>query len=175
VRRYNALELRLDKRFSQNYYINASYTFSRLIGNYSGLASSDEAQRSGGVGRNSPNVNRNFDLPFIGFTADGKPDIGRLPTDRPHAFKVATGYTINYGSNRFFGRLFGGGDFAKSNSTELTAFTWRKAARLSHRASALPLSAVRYLKAVVTSVVHTCSRKQTLRFGTGFGSATMNA
>ncbi len=108
-RKYDALELRLDKRLTQNYYVNASYTYSRLFGNYSGLASSDEAQRSGGTGRNSPNVNRNFDLPFIGFTADGKPDDGRLPTDRPHTFKVATGYTLNW--------------FHKNtNTTELTGF-----------------------------------------------------
>ncbi|MEP6818412.1 MAG: TonB-dependent receptor [bacterium] len=107
VRRYNALELRLDKRFSSNYYVNGSYTYSRLIGNYAGLASSDEAQRGGGAGRNSPNVNRNFDLPFIGFTADGKPDIGRLPTDRPHVFKVAAGYTQNWGGR---------------NSTDFTVF-----------------------------------------------------
>jgi hypothetical protein len=109
VRNYNAMEIRLDKRFADNYYFNANYTYSRLTGNYAGLASSDEAQRSGGSGRNSPNVNRNFDLPFIGFTADGKPDIGRLPTDRPHAFKIAGGYTLNW-----FGR--------NTNSTDFTGF-----------------------------------------------------
>lgn len=102
-RRYDALELRLDKRFARNYYFNTSYTYSRLFGNYSGLASSDER------GRSSPNVNRFFDLPFLGFTADGKPDNGRLATDRPHVFKFAGGYTYNW-----FGRT--------NNSTELTGF-----------------------------------------------------
>jgi hypothetical protein len=38
-RLYNAMELRLDKRFTNNYFFNASYTYSRLTGNYSGLSS----------------------------------------------------------------------------------------------------------------------------------------
>ncbi len=108
-RQYDALELRVEKRLANDFFVNASYTYSRLFGNYSGLASSDEAQRGAGVGRNSPNVNRNFDLPFIGFTADGKPDDGRLPTDRPHAFKVAAGYQF-----KWFG--------SKSNLTDLNIF-----------------------------------------------------
>jgi hypothetical protein len=103
VRRYDALELRIDKRLSKNYFFNASYTWSRLFGNYSGLASSDEA------GRSSPNVNRFFDLPFLGYTADGVPDNGRLATDRPHVFKAFGGYTIDWGS--------------KTNATDLSFFT----------------------------------------------------
>lgn len=92
-RKYDAVEIRLDKR-SSNYFYNASYTWSRLFGNYSGLASSDEA------GRNSPNVNRMFDLPPLGFNADGDPDNGRLATDRPHVFKAFGGYSWNwFGSN----------------------------------------------------------------------------
>lgn len=75
-RRYDALELRLDRRFANNYYFNFNYTYSRLFGNYSGLASSDEE------GRLSPNVNRFFDQPQAGFTASGGPDNGLLPTDR---------------------------------------------------------------------------------------------
>ncbi len=83
---YDALELSVNKRFADNYFVNASYTYSRLFGNYSGLASSDEN------GRSSPNVNRFFDLPFLGFDADGNPDNGRLATDRPHIVKVNAGY-----------------------------------------------------------------------------------
>jgi outer membrane receptor protein involved in Fe transport len=107
-RKYDAVEVRLDKRFSKNYYFNANYTWSRLFGNYSGLASSDED------GRTSPNVNRNFDLPIVGFTALGKPDNGRLPTDRPHAFKFYGGYTLNWKD-----RL----GFAGGNSTDFSIFT----------------------------------------------------
>jgi hypothetical protein len=92
-REYDGLEVKVNKRFSDNWFANASYTYSRLFGNYSGLASSDEN------GRSSPNVNRFFDIPFLGFTVDGSPDDGRLATDRPHIFKVNAGYNIAWGGN----------------------------------------------------------------------------
>ena len=102
-RKYDAVEFRLQKRFANNYFLNASYTLSRLFGNYSGLASSDEN------GRSSPNVNRFFDLPHLGFTTDGVPDNGRLATDRPHVFKLNGGYNFDWFGNR-------------SNTTELKGF-----------------------------------------------------
>ena len=102
-RDYDAFEVRVDKR-ATNYFFNASYTLSRLFGNYSGLASSDEA------GRSSPNVNRFFDLPPLGFTADGDPDNGRLATDRPHVFKAYGGYSFNWSGNNI-------------NRTTVSAFT----------------------------------------------------
>lgn len=100
---YDGLEFKINKRLSNNYFINASYTWSRLFGNYSGLASADEN------GRSSPNVNRFFDLPFLGFTADGTPDNGRLATDRPHVFKINAGYNFDW---------FG----SKVNTTEFKMF-----------------------------------------------------
>jgi len=106
VRDYDALEVSLDKRFVNNFYFNTSYTYSRLFGNYAGLASSDEA--AGGTGRTSPNVNRNFDLPFIGFSGLGQPDNGRLATDRPHAFKFSGAYEQKWSA---------------TNSTEVSGFT----------------------------------------------------
>lgn len=113
VREYDAFEIALDKRFVNNFYFNTSYTLSRLFGNYGGLASSDEptapvAGGGGGTGRTSPNVNRNFDLPFIGFSGLGQPDNGRLPTDRPHVFKFSGAYEI---------------PFTARNSTEISGFT----------------------------------------------------
>jgi hypothetical protein len=107
-RQYDALELRLDRRFANDYYFNLNYTFSRLYGNYSGLASSDED------GRLSPNVNRFFDLPFAGYTAAGGPDNGRLPTDRPHALKFYGAYSLDW--NKRFGVL-------SNNTTEFQLFT----------------------------------------------------
>ena len=104
-RKYDAFELRLNRRFANNFYFLSSYTYSRLFGNYSGLASSDEG------GRLSPNVNRFFDLPFIGFTADGAPDNGRLATDRPHVFKFAGSYNLDW-------KKFG----SSNNSTEFSTF-----------------------------------------------------
>jgi len=112
-RQYDALEVNLNRRFTTSYYVNASYTYSRLFGNYGGLANSDEG------GRTSPNVNRVFDLPFESFTASGVPNNGRLSTDRPHVFKLFTGYTVNYKEDSLlgnFGRFFG---ISSDHSTDL--------------------------------------------------------
>ncbi len=87
---YDALETRFDRRFKNNFQFNLAYTFSKLQGNYSGLASSDEN------GRTSPGVNRFFDLPHLGFTAAGTPDNGPLATDRPHVFNAFGSYLLNW-------------------------------------------------------------------------------
>lgn len=87
-RTYDALELRFERRYSKNLYLNASYTWSRLYGNYAGLASSDEN------GRTSPNVDRNFDLPWGAYDAKGQKVYGRLGTDRPHTFKLFSSYNL---------------------------------------------------------------------------------
>ena len=90
MREYTGLELRLDKRFSRNWYGNVSYVLSKLFGNYSGLASSDED------GRTSPNGNRYFDLPELVYDAYGRQVLGRLPTDRPNTFRAFGGYSFKY-------------------------------------------------------------------------------
>jgi hypothetical protein len=94
VRRYTGLEIRLDKRFSSNGYLNLSYVRSSLYGNYSGLASSDELAL--GTGRNDPNVSRYYDYPFITYDSFGKVTNGPLATDRPNTFKAFGGYNFNY-------------------------------------------------------------------------------
>jgi hypothetical protein len=94
-RKYDAFEVVLDKRFARNFALNASYTLSRLFGNYSGLASTDEFSVNAAIARDSPNVNRFFDTPFDGYTVGGAPNDGRLPTDRPHVFKAFVAYTFN--------------------------------------------------------------------------------
>jgi hypothetical protein len=92
-REYDGLELRLDGRrvegFARNLAYSMSYTYSRLFGNYAGLANSDEN------GRSQPNVSRAFDLPFGNFDANGQNVYGRLATDRPHTFKLFANYTFN--------------------------------------------------------------------------------
>ncbi|MGH9850709.1 MAG: carboxypeptidase regulatory-like domain-containing protein [Blastocatellia bacterium] len=89
-RLYNAVEVVLNKRLSSSYFFNLNYTYGRLFGNYSGLASSDEN------GRTSPAVNRFFDYAVNGFIAStGEPDNGFLATDRRHAFKAYGGYSFN--------------------------------------------------------------------------------
>jgi hypothetical protein len=106
-RRYDGLELVLAKRLSKNWYFNANYTYSRLFGNYSGLASSDEPHLVDG--RLAPGVSRAFDLPFIGFTARGEKDNGRLQTDRPHVFNIYGAYIFDWKGRR-------------TNSTEISLF-----------------------------------------------------
>ncbi len=105
-RRYDAVEVVLERRLADNWYFNANYTISRLYGNYSGLASSDEPHLLNG--RTAPGVSRAFDLPFLGFTAKGEKDNGRLQTDRPHVFNIYGSYIIDWGS--------------RTNSTEISAF-----------------------------------------------------
>jgi hypothetical protein len=100
IRKYDGAEFVLDKSPTRSewlhgdWFINANYTFSRLFGNYSGLASSDEK------GRSDPGVERFFDYPINGFTASGAPDAGRLPTDRPHVFKSYGGFTYDWMGSR---------------------------------------------------------------------------
>ena len=81
VRDYDAVEVRVDKRATK-YFFNGSYTWSRLVGNYSGLASSDE------LGRTSPNVNRFFDLPFLGLILAGEVDLTAVWHGRQHSSRL---------------------------------------------------------------------------------------
>jgi hypothetical protein len=90
-REYYALNLTLEKRFSDNWQGGINYTWSYLYGNYGGLFSSDEA------GRNGPNQERYFDLFFERFDFHGNPLDGNLPTDRPHYFKAYGSYAFPFG------------------------------------------------------------------------------
>jgi outer membrane receptor protein involved in Fe transport len=89
---YDGLELRLRKRLANNWSLNTSYTYSRIYGNYSGLASSDEN------GRSDPSVERFFDGLYMSFDQDGNPVYGRLGTDRPHYFKLQATYQLPWGT-----------------------------------------------------------------------------
>jgi hypothetical protein len=92
-RTYNAFETVLTKRFSASWRLRASYTYSQLRGLYSGLASSDEE------GRQSPNVDRDFDLWFLSRDANQRTVDGPLQTDRPNQFKVDANYSAPWGTN----------------------------------------------------------------------------
>ncbi len=113
-RLYHAFEIGLTRRFSNNYYFSANYTYSRLRGNYAGLANSDYfdggSLDGSSADRSSPGVNRFFDWALNGFTAFGEDDYGPLATDRPHVFKAYGGYTFDWRGS-------------KTNSTELSFFT----------------------------------------------------
>jgi hypothetical protein len=95
-RDYYAVNLSLDKRFSNNWMGGFSFTWSSLRGNYSGLASSDEVDVNG-FGRTDPNVARFWDSWFLPYTQDGKPIDGPLATDRPLYFKAYGSYTFPFG------------------------------------------------------------------------------
>jgi hypothetical protein len=90
-RNYYGLNLAVEKRFSNNWQGGLSYTWSRMVGNYGGLSSSDEN------GRNSPNVERYWDLWFERYDIYGNPLDGVLPSDRSHYIKAYGSYAFPFG------------------------------------------------------------------------------
>ncbi len=90
-REYWGVNVGGEKRLSNNWLMGFSATWSRLTGNYSGLANSDEA------GRNNPNGERSFDL--WQFQQDKNLNYidGPLPTDRPLVFKLYGSYVFPMG------------------------------------------------------------------------------
>jgi len=111
VRNYDALEVSVTRRFSKNFFASASYVYSRLWGNYSGTANSDEIltpttgtssgtsqQSLGSVARAGVNATRAWDLDEVMFNSHGQYLFGRLPTDRPHVFKLFGNYSFRWGT-----------------------------------------------------------------------------
>ncbi len=112
-RQYDALELGVNRRFGNNWFFSANYTYSRLWGNYAGLQSSDEIttpttgggsavaqQQSSSIFRPGGNVNRAWDLDELLWDSHGNLDVvGRLATDRPHVVKLYGGYLTRFGTN----------------------------------------------------------------------------
>lgn len=90
-RHYWGWETRLNKRFSNNWAGGVNLTISRLTGNVSGLASSDE------FGRDDPNVNRYFDNWVMSYDASWNPIDGVLPTDRRYVATIFGSYTFDFG------------------------------------------------------------------------------
>ena len=95
TREYYGLNVSLEKRFSHNWQGGINYTLSRVAGNYSGLATSDEV--SGGVGRVGPNVEQYYDDWFIMYDASGQVLRGPLPQDRTHYLKAYGTYAFPFG------------------------------------------------------------------------------
>ena len=98
-RDYDALELSLRRRLANRWSGQATYTYSRLYGNFPGLASSDEASTTSGNARLSPNVNRLYDGPWLMYDTHGSPVLGRLNTDRPHFLKLQGTYDLPWGTS----------------------------------------------------------------------------
>jgi hypothetical protein len=102
-RDYDGVEFAVTKNLSSNYFLRASYLWSRLYGNYSGLSQSDEN------GRTSPNVGRAFDYPLMSFDENAEPVYGLLATDRPHQFKASFFYQTNFGMSLGLNGYFASG------------------------------------------------------------------
>lgn len=98
TRTYDGFEFEFTKRFVNRWGLSARYLYSRLFGNYSGLANEDEGQF--GTPRIEPNVSRWGDFVETVFDASGtkKAPEGRLPTDRPHQLKAQLSYAFPFGT-----------------------------------------------------------------------------
>jgi hypothetical protein len=98
VRDYNGFEFEYTKRYSSNWLLHASYLYSKLKGNYSGLANSDEVTATPGFARTSPNVSRIFDSLYMLFDQTGAEVSGPLGGDRPHQLKAQVAYSFPFGT-----------------------------------------------------------------------------
>jgi hypothetical protein len=86
-RYFRGLEFTASHRFSNNFYVLASYLYSKLEGNYSGNLSQT---REGG--QQDPNINADFDYPGLVVNA-----FGRLRNDRTHQVKLSGYYAFPFG------------------------------------------------------------------------------
>ncbi len=109
VRDYDGVELDFRKRFSNRWAVHATYLWSKLEGNYSGLASSDEISDVTGLARRSPNVERYFDSLISSFDPQGNLVSGALSTDRPHQFKAQFIYETPWGTTAGLNQYIGSG------------------------------------------------------------------
>jgi hypothetical protein len=120
-RQFDALEVTLERRFSNNWFGSVNYTLSRLYGNYSGTANSDEIQtpttgitsknaqqQEGTIARPGSNAHIGWDIDQVLWDSHGNLDVlGRLATDRPHVVKLYGAYQFNMGTQ--IGAFFYGG------------------------------------------------------------------
>jgi hypothetical protein len=123
LRQYDALELTLSRRFSQNWFTSANLTISRLYGNYAGVGKSDEIttpttgtssttaqQQSGSIARPGTSVGRDWDVDEILWDSHGNLDVvGRLATDRPVVAKLYGAYNFKFGTQIGFFEYVGSG------------------------------------------------------------------
>jgi hypothetical protein len=82
-RDYNALQFTITRRFAKSLYLQGSYTYSRITGNYPGLVSYDNGQID-------PNISSQYDLIELLSNRNGP-----LPQDRPHYIKLDGYYTFD--------------------------------------------------------------------------------
>lgn len=103
IRDYEAIELTWNRRFAGNWSAHVAYTYSKLEGTYSGLASSDE------FGRADPNVSRAFDALHNAFDLAGNLTDGSLNTERPHQIDAQFIYRFGWGTTVGVNQYYGSG------------------------------------------------------------------
>jgi hypothetical protein len=106
VHRYDAVEVSVDKRFSNNWSLMASYRWSRLWGTYEGYYSAANGQSDPGTSSlddfptNDPSYTT-IGAQQFGYSGDirylGAMGEGPLPLDRPHSIKLNGNYLFNKG------------------------------------------------------------------------------
>jgi outer membrane receptor protein involved in Fe transport len=82
TRTYNALQFTGERRFTKNVFVTASYTYSKLKGNFPGLFSPE-------TGQDDPNLTSMYDLPDLMGNR-----YGDLAADRPHSLKIDGYYQL---------------------------------------------------------------------------------
>ncbi len=90
---YNALEISVDKRFSNKWSLTSNYRVAKLFGNYEGSFRNDNTQ-------SDPNITSLFDFVNSPALAD-QFKVGILPTDRTHIINAFANYMVR--SNLNFG------------------------------------------------------------------------
>jgi len=89
-RTYNALQITAEHRFTRNFFLAASYTYSQTRGNYPGLFSHETNQLD-------PNITSLYDLPELMGNR-----YGNLGDDRPHLVKLDGFYRLAAQNIGFF-------------------------------------------------------------------------
>lgn len=111
-RNYDAIDLTVSRSFSGGWFGQASYTWSRLEGNYAGLANTDDLrtptlgfghptsqQQASSVLKPGSYTTVAWDLDEVLFDSRGNLDVrGPLPMDRPHVLKLSGGYDHPWGT-----------------------------------------------------------------------------
>jgi hypothetical protein len=99
IRRYQSLEVELNKNFSKGFLIRANYRFAKLYGNYEGLFRNDN-------GQSDPGISSLFDFTqgVVGLLGDQFTP-GYLNTDRRNVGNLYGSYSI---PNGMFRKLTGG-------------------------------------------------------------------
>jgi hypothetical protein len=96
-RQYRAIELTLQRAFTNNWHMNSSFVFSRSRGNHEGLYMS-------GYDQLDPNITALYDIPSFLPNSDG-----RLRSDKPYQFKLYGAYAFPFGLTLSEGLLVSAG------------------------------------------------------------------